>query len=175
MDDVVRDILAGNKERFRVIVREYGDDLLRVAYHFVRDWDDARDVTQQTFIRCYVKLRSYDSRRPFRPWLYRIHLNGCKSAARRLRQRSARLVSIHSVEEPSRAAETADDSDRILREMDRLPPRQKAAFVLIEIENFSSSEAAHMLGCSDSTVRVHLARAKQTLRERLKRLGISDE
>lgn len=175
MDDVVRDILAGNKERFRVIVREYGEELLRVAFHFVRDWDEARDVTQQTFIRCYTNLRSYDPRRPFRPWLFRIHLNLCKSAARGLRRRLARFADVETIEEPSRAAETADDSDVILREIDALPPRQKAAFVLIEIENFSSPEAAHILGCSDSTVRVHLARAKHTLRERLKRLGISDE
>lgn len=167
--------MAGNKERFRDILREYGEDLLRVAYHFVHDWDEAKDVTQQTFIRCYTRLRSYDPRRPFRPWLYRIHLNGCKSAARRCRRRSARFTAIENVEEPAHSADVSNDYDAIVRQIDALPTRQKAAFVLIEIESYTSVEASEMLSCSDSTVRVHLARAKRTLRERLKRLGISDE
>ncbi|MBU0509463.1 RNA polymerase sigma factor, partial [bacterium] len=128
--------------------------------------------TQRTFIRCYLNLRRYDPRRPFRPWLYRIHLNGCKSAARNRGRRSERFVSVDSAILPVDPVESTGVEEIILRQIDRLPPRQKAAFILIEIENHTSPEAAEILGCSDSTVRVHLARAKETLRRRLTELGI---
>jgi len=71
-------------------------------------------------------------------------------------------------------AETGDESV-ILRYIAELPPKQKAAFIMIEIEDHSSQEAARMLGCSDSTVRVHLARAKARLRKWLSEAGLGHE
>ena len=67
---------------------------------------------------------------------------------------------------------SADDTALILQQIERLSVRQKAAFILVEIEGLNSREAAYVLKCSDSTLRVHLARAKHTLRENLTRLGI---
>ena len=94
MQDIIRDILNGNQERFREIVRQYSDDLLRLAYHFVHDWEEAQDLTQITWIRCFRNLRRYDPQRSFRPWLYRIHLNVCKAAARQRQLRRSRELDL---------------------------------------------------------------------------------
>ncbi|MFH1010498.1 MAG: RNA polymerase sigma factor [bacterium] len=175
MDDIIRDILAGDTGRFRDIVRKYSDGLLRIAYHFVRDWDEAKDVTQMTWISCYRNLRRYDFRRPFRPWLYRIHLNQCRSACRRLARKRLRFFPLEKadglVENP---AATGDDA-LIERCIGELSMKQKAAFILVEIEDYSSQEAAHILGCAESTLRVHLSRARRNLQKRLKSLGFHDE
>lgn len=175
MNSIVQDIRNGNKELYRTIVREYGDDLLRVAYHFVRDWDEAKDITQQTFIRCYETLNRYNPEQPFRPWLYRIHLNLCKSTYRSLRRKLIRFASLDESHAQSSASDETGDYALILGQVHKLPGKQKAAFVLVEIEEYSQREAAELLGCAESTLRVHLARAKQKLRTRLSQLGIGYE
>jgi RNA polymerase sigma factor (sigma-70 family) len=172
VQDIIRDILSGNHERFREIVRRFSDDLLRIAYNFVHDWDEAEDLTQSTLIRCYQNLRRYDPERPFRPWLYRIHVNVCKAAAKRKQGR--RLHEIPLTEStPEMSSEFGlDESAVILRQIEQLSVKQKAAFILIEMEGMNSKEAAYIMKCADSTLRVHLARAKQTLRANLTKLGI---
>ncbi|MCB1060225.1 MAG: RNA polymerase sigma factor [Calditrichaeota bacterium] len=175
MQEVIRDILAGNKNRFREIVNTYGDNLLRVAYHFARNWDDARELTQITLVKCFENLRKYDQRRPFAPWLFKIHVNVCKSFVGKLR-RSVSLSDSDSTSVTPAAPETkVDESEVILRQIARLPVKQKTAFILIEIEGMSSTEAAFIMGCKDSTARVHLARAKDTLRQKLTEMGIGND
>jgi RNA polymerase sigma factor (sigma-70 family) len=172
VEAVVRDILNGQRDRFREIVRVYSDELLRIAYHFVRDWDEAKDITQKTFIACYESLRRFDANRPFRPWLLRIHVNQCRSASRRQRRQ---LHFFELPEPPAQEATEVGDEELIWRQIHRLSAKQRAAFILIEIEQFSTREAAKLLNCAESTVRVHLARAKQNLREKLKPWGIGYE
>jgi RNA polymerase sigma-70 factor (ECF subfamily) len=175
VQDIIHDILTGNHDRFRVIIHEFSDDLLRTAYHFMHDWDEAEEVTQMTFIACFRSLKRYDPQRPFRPWLLRIHLNHCKTAAKRRLRRATRFLPLDEShgdrlhESPENAV---GDEESILREIHALSPKQQAAFILLEIENMSTKEAAEILACSESTVRVHLARAKKILRERLKHHGI---
>jgi RNA polymerase sigma factor (sigma-70 family) len=170
---VIRDIVSGHRDRFREIVREYGDDLLRVAFHFVHDWDEAKDITQRTFIACYENLRRYDETRPFRPWLLQIHVNQCRSAARRRKRLLLRFFDLP--EEPVYNAAETGDEELIWRQIHSLSAKQQAAFVLIEIEQMSAHDAALILKCAESTLRVHLARAKQNLRHKLHRLGIGHE
>jgi RNA polymerase sigma factor CnrH len=170
VQNIIEEILAGNTDRFRVILQEYRDELLRVAFHFLQDWDEAEDVTQLTFIACFRHLRQYDPSRPFRPWLLRIHWNQCKSAARRRQLRRLFFAPVEQAD-PSIAGPEPGDETLILREIHKLPFKQRTAFILVEIENYSPMEAAQVLHCADSTLRVHLARAKQKLRERLLRYG----
>lgn len=176
MDQVIRDILDGDKDRFRIIVRTYSEDLLRLAYHFAGNWEDAKDITQTTFIRVYRSLKRYDLSKPFKPWIYRIHLNNCRTAGGRQTKRRARFVPLEpesAATEPNPAA--SGDEDKILRCIHSLSLKQKAAFILIEIEGHDSEEASQIMGCSASTARVHLARAKRNLRRELTSIGFHDE
>jgi RNA polymerase sigma-70 factor (ECF subfamily) len=175
VQEIIREILTGNQDRFREIVKTHGDDLLRVAYHFVRNWDDARELTQITFLRCFENLRRYDPQRPFAPWLYRIHVNVCKSHARRLRRHISLAEGAVALTTPSLAESGIDESEIILKQIALLPLKQKTAFILIEIEGQSSVEAAFIMGCKDSTARVHLARAKENLRQKLSQMGIGND
>ena len=76
---------------------------------------------------------------------------------------------------PAAPETKVDESEVILRQIARLPVKQKTAFILIEIEGMSSTEAAFIMGCKDSTARVHLARAKDTLRQKLTEMGIGND
>jgi RNA polymerase sigma factor (sigma-70 family) len=125
VQEIIREILTGNQDRFREIVKTHGDDLLRVAYHFVRNWDDARELTQITFLRCFENLRRYDPQRPFAPWLYRIHVNVCKSHARRLRRHISLAEGAVALTTPSLAESGIDESEIILKQIALLPLKQK--------------------------------------------------
>ncbi|MCB9357837.1 MAG: RNA polymerase sigma factor [Calditrichaeota bacterium] len=175
MQEIIRDILAGNTNRFREIVSKYSDDLLRVAYHFARNWDDAREWTQITFVKCFENLRRYDPQRPFAPWLYRIHVNVCKSHARRAKRYESLTEGAINLHSAPHSETQVDESERIHAQIARLPLKQRTAFILIEIEGMSSAEAAFAMGCKDSTARVHLARAKDTLRKQLTDMGIGND
>lgn len=176
MEQIVREILDGNKERFREIVRRYSTEFLRIAYAFSGNWEDAKDITQTTFIRTYRFLYRFRQGKAFDPWIYRIHLNNCKSVSRRLRLMSSRHVPLDAESTMIHESATPDPaSAAVLKQLSYLSAKQKAAFILVEIEGVSQREAALRLGCRESTLRVHLARAKENLRQRLRAIGVTDE
>ena len=172
---MVAQVLAGDASQFRQVVDAWQRTLLRMAYRFTGNWADAEEITQTTLIRVYRSLSSFKPGNPFEPWLFRIHLNNCRSyCTRRKWERLLRVPLTDLIETP--AAKAAHDSgiDRqITQAVEMLPWRQRSVFSLIELEEFSINEAAELLGCAEATVRVHLHRAKQTLKKRLK--GLFDE
>jgi RNA polymerase sigma factor (sigma-70 family) len=149
--------------------------LLRIAYHFVGDWDDAEDVAQTTLLRVFSSLHRYDSARPFSNWLLGIHLNNCKSYYRRRRLERIIRVPLDALTAPPSV--DPDNQDGVLaiiqRQIEKLTWKQQAAFVLMEIEERNSQEAADLMNCSPATARVHLSRAKSNLKQSLQRLGIN--
>jgi len=176
MEKIIREILDGNKEKFREIVRKYNADFLRIAFHFAGDWDDAKDITQTTLIRTYRFLYKFKLDRAFEPWIYRIHLNNCKSAARRLKwSRTRRLPLKEETLVTEGIPESAPVNPLVFKQILSLSPKQKAAFILVEIEGVTQKDAALKLGCGESTLRVHLARAKENLRRKLRLIGVNDE
>jgi len=163
---IIQDCLAGDVERFEHIVKKYQTLLLRTAFHFLGCWDDAKDATQTTFIKAYGSLYSFRPECRFSTWLYRILVNDCldrlKSAHRRYRT---------SLENPIRDESKSNPLDQMAAEdflykaLRRLPDKRRRAFILVDLEGFSGPEAAEILGCSDSTVRVALMKARQQLRK----------
>ncbi len=157
-------------------MQEWKDELLKLAFHFTHDWNDAEEIAQTTFIKVYRNLQQYDRSRPFRPWILRIHLNNCRSHYRKIqfeRLFFTGLISAQSIATPS---DSSDITEPIIQSaIDHLSWKQRSVFVMIEIEAQSVEATAEMLQCASSTVRVHLMRAKQNLQNRLKKAGISYE
>lgn len=157
----VRRCLQGSVEAFEPIVRRHSPRLIRLAYHFLGDWDEARDLTQEAFARAYLCLHRYDTDRPFAPWLCAI---AARMAVDRLRRRRTEA---QARREASREPLPPLDPDvRLgLREaLARLTSRQRQAVVLCDLHGFSASETAAILGCTASTVRVLRYLARQRLR-----------
>jgi RNA polymerase sigma-70 factor (ECF subfamily) len=176
MDNLIKEILDGDKEKFREIVKKYNPEFLRIAFHYSGSWDDAKDIVQTSFIRIYKSLARFRLGQPFEPWIFRIHLNNCKSASRRLRWTRLRRVPLDNAQELCQEPESsASISAPLLKQIRSLSSRQRAAFVLVEIEGIPSVEAAKYMGCKESTLRVHLARAKANLQTKLRRIGVTDE
>ncbi|HXV78016.1 MAG TPA: RNA polymerase sigma factor [Candidatus Polarisedimenticolaceae bacterium] len=174
---LIRAAAAGDRRAFDELVRLKRERVVRTAYQITGDLDDALDVAQGVFLKLWRGLERFDPRRRFDTWVYRITVN---AAIDMLRSRGARgtvqpLPDEIASGEPTPETDPARELDRrevqraFLRLAARLAPRQRAVFVLREIEGLGTSEIAAAMGVTESTVRNHLLQARRTLREGLER------
>ncbi len=171
-------VRRGDEAAFDVLVRRKTRPLLQLACRMLGDREEARDVVQVTFLRAWNHRASFNPRWSPNTWLYRIATNLAidQLRARRSRERAADQVRGHLVRLADAAGRrrlgrlTAGEVQRILEELaGELSERQRAVFVLREVEGLASPEVARILGCKSSTVRNHLFAARQVLRRELVR------
>jgi len=170
---------GGDRVAFEALVVRKTPAVVAVARRVVGDREDARDVAQMVFLRVWEQLGRYDETYSFNTWLYRIATNLAIDFLRSSRSRErAHGASLHLVrqreesigDETTRAAEDGQISRLFDRVSGRLSGKQKAAFVLREMEDLETSEVARILQCGESTVRNHLFNARRILRREIEKL-----
>jgi RNA polymerase sigma-70 factor (ECF subfamily) len=174
---------AGDARAFTELVEKYERKIYRLAKHITQNDEDAEDVLQETFLKAYSHLGSFEGQSKFYTWIVRIAVN---EALMKLRKRkSDRTVSL---DEPQEAGEETvtreiavwdDDpeqrySQEELREIldnavNSLKPSFRTVFALRDIEELSTEETAEALGISVPAVKSRLLRARLQLREKLTR------
>lgn len=170
--DLLRKAAGGNLFAFEEIVRRYQRRVYGVALRIVRRHDVADDVAQESFIRAWRALASFDLARPFGPWICRIAANLAVNHVRSPRAREEALPEGHD-EQPSPAADALEgvlDAEAravLSRALLALPPDQRAVFVLRVHEELSYKQIAEALELSIGTVMSRLSRAREKLREAL--------
>ncbi len=176
--ELIRAAVTGDRRAFETLVVLKRERVVRTAYQVTGDLEDARDVAQQVFLRLWKVLPRFDPERKFDTWLYRITVN---AAIDHLRSRGPQGVLQPLPDDPSRLAsvstsgeaERAIDLDQLQKVFSRLAarlaPRQRAAFVLREIEGLETAEVARILGVRESTVRNHLHQARRVLQAGIRR------
>jgi RNA polymerase sigma-70 factor (ECF subfamily) len=180
LSDLIRAAAGGDRRAFDRLVVVKRERVVRTAYQVTGDLEDARDVAQSVFLRLWRVLPRFDPGQRFDTWLYRITVN---AAIDLLRARGPKgilqpLPDDPSVlgadgEDPGPAADAgldlADVQRAFARLAARLGPKQRAAFVLREIEGLETAEVARILDVTESTVRNHLLQARRALRAGLER------
>lgn len=175
--ELIRAAAAGDRRAFDELIRLKRERVVRTAYQITGDMDDALDVAQGVFLKLWHGLERFDPRRRFDTWVYRITVN---AAIDMLRSRGPRGTLQPLPDEPGEleALQKTSIEDRIDRRRlqqaflhlaGTLAPRQRAAFVMREIEGQETSEIAAALGVTESTVRNHLLQARRALRAGLER------
>ena len=164
----VRRARAGDAQAFAVLVERHERMVLRTALRLLGRLDLAQDAAQDAFLRLHRHLGRFDESRELGPWLYRVVVNVCRDVARR--GQGARLVALSdaaSLASPSEGAREREDA--VTRDEQRrlvqaalltLPPREREAIVLRDIEGLSSEEVARILGTSAGTVRSQVSAAR---------------
>jgi len=164
----------GDHAAFAVLVRRYERKLVRVLGRLVRDPELARDLAQETFWRVYSRLDRFDTARRFGPWLFRIGVNLGLDSLRRSRGEPPPPASIDRSPgdgrlpfelpdpDPRIQAELAQEVQFILAQM---PVSYRTILVLRDLEGFSSSEVAAIVGRREATVRWRLSKARDKFRE----------
>ena len=164
---------GGDLFAFEEVVRRYQRRVYATALRIVRRHDLADDVTQETFLRAHRALGTYDRERPFGPWVCRIAAN---LAINHVRSPEAREEGLEGVLDAAPAPAGASPLSAVLEEearsvlaeaVGRLPPDQRAVFVLRAYDELSYAEIAEALGLSIGTVMSRLSRAREKLRAAL--------
>ncbi len=170
-DDARRRMESGDREAFAAFVQATSARLVRLAARILGDVAEAEDVVQDAYCRAFDALRArrFDGRAELSTWLHRIVINGALDHLRRRRTRSQPQPPAPLVLDGAEALEARAALELLARWMAELPPKQRVALVLKELEGLSSAEIASALACSEGAVEQHLVRARATLRERRSR------
>jgi RNA polymerase sigma-70 factor (ECF subfamily) len=158
---------AGDRAAFGVLVERYAGVARRVARAVLGDPDDADDAAQDALLLALVKLRQYDPRRPFGPWLLRIVANAATDRRRRRKVRRVEPLDAGLVAggtRPDTATERRALSERLRQALAALPERRRTAVVLFDVEGYSHAEIAEVLGIPEGTVRSEVFHARRRLR-----------
>ncbi len=167
-EQVVRDVLSGDRDAYRLLVRRYGETLHGHALRMTNNQDEAADIVQQTLVQGYKKLHSCRDPQKVGAWLFRIVANQCKD---HLSGRRTRDVSLSKLEralpdssDPQSDAEGAEIRTRVWKALDALTPEQKEAFVLKHVEGRSYEEIAAVMDLSVASLKMRVHRAREALR-----------
>ena len=176
-EQLVARVRAGDMAAYDTLVRRYLRRAFVVAFRLLEHREDAEDLVQETFMTVLSQLHTYETGRPFAPWMYRILINrGLNARRSRSRRRMEAIpddVAGPWLEAPDVMAERADVRARFRASLDALPPRQRLVVQLIEIDGLSRTEVAHVLDLSEATVRWHICEARRVLRRVLAPLKVS--
>lgn len=176
--DLVVRTLEGDQEAFESIVRNYQRRVYAVTLRMTRRHQVADDITQETFVRAYTQLHRFELGRPLAPWLTRIAVNLSINHLTGRVKREQSLEDDKSVDRLKTADENSPDplksllssefAHALARAVEKLPPEQKAVFVLRVHEEMRYQEIADSLGISSGTVMSRLYRARSKLKEMLR-------
>lgn len=157
------------KEDFACAVKDHKDTVFRVAFSYMKNQDDADDITQTVFLKLFKSDIAFENDRHLRSWLIRVTINECKSVFRT----------------PWRKMENLDDyAERLVMPSPRhsglftavmaMPEKYRTIIYLFYYEGYSTDEIAQMLGVPAATVRTRLARGRKKLRNILEEESIYD-
>jgi len=168
--DIVRAVLAGDRERYAQLVERYRDRYARYATQMVGSADAAEDALQDAFVRAYDQLAQCKDPDRFVGWFFLILRNRC--LAERHRSRTAASLEaaegVAAVDRTDGGAETAERHRALQLALLELTPEQREVFVLKHFEGLSYGEIAERLSTSVASLKMRMHRAYDTLREELR-------
>ncbi len=174
-EQIVRQVLAGERELFEVIVRRHGQRLYRIAVSIVRNTTDAEDVVQETFINAYRHLSQFAGRSSFLTWLARITTNISLHRASCTQRESGNLpldtdeaIPLASAAPtPEECAVSAASCALVREAVSELGEKQRSVLTLRDLQEVDTATTAKVLGITEQNVKVRLHRARRALRQKL--------
>jgi RNA polymerase sigma-70 factor (ECF subfamily) len=177
-EELVARSRSGDADSFNLLISRWERPIYALAYRVIGREEDARDVTQETFLRAFKGLAAFKGQAKFSSWLYRIALNLCRDWIRR-KKRSPMValpedVELEDVVADAGPVETVEDlvsrrelSGLVEAAMARLPEEQRTAIILKEYHGMTFQEIADLQGCPLSTVKTRLYQGLSVLRREL--------
>jgi RNA polymerase sigma-70 factor (ECF subfamily) len=187
-EELVDRAQEGNQWATEELVKRYQRKAYAIAYHMTsQDAEEARDLTQEAFLKAFQSLKSFRKESSFYTWFYRIVVNTCLDTMRR-RRRWNRLFSyfrhgekgeafskeilekepeIKEENNPMMALRFKELTQQVRRTLSTLPDKQRIAFQFKVFHGMSVNEIAQVMGTAEGTVKSHLFRATQHLRKEL--------
>ena len=176
-DEVVARVRAGETELFEILMRRYNQRVYRIARTVLPSDTEAEELTQEAWVRAYEHLDQFGGRAAFSTWLIRILLHEGWARARRERrfqelpdgERNEGISMKHTSIEAGPEREALGSEMRTMLEaaIESLPELYRTVFVMREVEELSTGEAAQCLDVTEDVVKTRLHRARAALRKEL--------
>ncbi len=169
---LVERVKRGDTPAFEQIMTFTERSVMRTAWRMLGTREDARDASQETFLRAYKYLHRFDPRQDFSAWLYRITINVCLDIRRKQERRNERFASLeagvledvrHGHDEEEAAIRRQHEAI-LLQALETLTTKERAAIVLRDFENLPTEEVARILGSRPATVRSQISAARQKIK-----------
>ncbi|MBY7141845.1 RNA polymerase sigma factor SigW [Virgibacillus sp. NKC19-3] len=179
--DKIRQVKKGDQSAFEDVIAFYQDKIYRHCFRMIGNAHEAEDIAQEAFIRAYINIHSFDDRRKFSTWLYRIATNVTIDHIRKRKpdyflddkikgteglDMYSRLIS--NTPSPGEEAESRELQRYIHQEITRLPPKYRSIIILRYIEEFSLQEISNTMDIPLGTVKTRIHRAREALRKKLR-------
>ena len=180
--DIVQRVISGDVDAFGVLVKRYQDRIFSAVRNYLSNPDDAMDVTQETMVKAYSKLNSFDANSAFYTWLYRIAVNTAIDSLRRKQSRPADSLDDSRYSEsgfeprskdpntdPQKVVAAREQAEMIRSAIGKLSHKLRSVLVLYDIEGMSQEEVAQILKIPVGTVKSRVSRARGELRKILQK------
>lgn len=155
--------LNGDASAFEPLVERYQRVLFGVALRLVANYEDARDVTQNTFIRAYERLETFDPNRRFFSWIYRIAVNESLNLRRSRRPQEELGTAMAVAGGQAEAVEVRETAERVEQALRQLSDEYREVVVLRYFGELSYEEISEAVGVPEKTVKSRLFSARQRL------------
>jgi RNA polymerase sigma-70 factor (ECF subfamily) len=175
--DLMLRFKGGDEAAFEELVRKHTRSVLNIVERYLADRSQAEDVAQDVFVKVYKARVKYEPAAKFTTWLFRITVNHCLNELRSRRSQPVgqapmeELVEHPSPENPDDRMNSAELKSAVREALDSLPENQRMAVILSRYQELSYDEIAETMNLSLEAVKSLLFRAKENLKERLKRFA----
>lgn len=169
----------GDHAAFAKLIGRYQHMVHSLTFRMTGSLADCKDLAQETFIRAYQQLDTFQGNAKFSSWLCRIAINACLDWRRREERRSRALANWSEAQATAAGGNGQAEADDLGRQVQsallRLPDKQRAAIVLTVYGGHNHAQAGKILGCSETTVSWRVFAARRRLKRILSRAGAHHE
>ena len=178
---IIKQVLGGDADAFEHIVKKYEKKVYNLALRYLKNRDDALDLSQEVFIQVYNNLAQFRGDSQFSTWIYRVTYNKCVDMLRKTQKLRRNVVMStddeNFFETRDRRASIEEDYEgretlvTVMKIIDTLPSEQRDVMILRYIKDLSYSQIADVLEIAEGTVKSRLNRARLKIKEQLKESG----
>ena len=169
---LVKQTQNGDRRAFSELVRRYQTTVYRSCYRILGNVEDAKDASQETFIRAYTKLDTFQGRSTFKTWLVRVAVNVGLNKLTSMQKHSHLDIDfvtqpVASTEAPEAELIRAEAASQVHKALQLVRPDHRAAIVLRELEGLTYQETAEALGVSEGTAKSWIHRGRKQMKRLL--------
>jgi RNA polymerase sigma-70 factor (ECF subfamily) len=168
---LIKSAASGDAAAFEQIMINSQQRVISLTWRILGNQEDARDATQEVFLRVYKYLDRYNPEQDFFGWLYRITVNVCRDIERKRRRNADQLTAAEGEFEEVCTSENQEDQaylaqrrEMIKRAIADLPVKERMSLVLRDLEGLTTEEVASIMNTRPATIRVQISSARAKIK-----------
>ena len=177
--NIIEEVKSGNRMAFKYLVEEHQQYAFNIAFKVLCNEEDAKDVVQESFIKVWKNINSFNVKMKFTTWMYKIVINNAIDKLRSTRRMKMFNIenaseSLYHVEKlsPDVQLENSELGNIINLISEELPEKQRLVFVLRDIQGFDSDDVEKFLAMTSTSVKSNLYNARKLVRKKLAKLFV---